>query len=71
MLNQRYVLFVININFYVPVFQLLVDSQLNCIFKRLTVSPQGIILLVKIIVTIIKKAFFHTNKCKCMSLNVG
>ena len=45
--------------------------QLNCKFKRLVVSPRYIALLVKIKLTIVGESFFHTNKCKSMSVNVG
>ena len=36
----------------------------------MAVSPQHMTLVVKTLLTIVEKSFFHTNKCKCVSLNV-
>ena len=44
--------------------------QLNHKFKNVVVSPHHMTLLVQIMLIIVGKSFFHTNKCKCMSLNV-
>ena len=51
-------LLVINVNFYVPVFQLLPDSSTYCKFKRLTISPERMTLLVKTMLKIEEKIFF-------------
>ena len=57
-------LFVINMNSYVPDFQLLPQIlQLNYKFTKLALSPQRMILLVKIV----EKSFF-TRKRTCFSV---
>ena len=43
---------------YVSVFQLLLIPQLNYKFKRLTISPQRMTLLVNIMLRIVDKSFF-------------
>ena len=48
----------INMNFHVPVFQLLSDPSTYCKFKRLAINPQCMTLLVKIMPTIVEKNFF-------------
>ena len=61
-------LFVINMNSYVPDFQLLPQIlQLNYKFTKLALSPQRMILLVKIILRIVEKSFF-TRKRTCFSV---
>ena len=53
-----------------PFFNCYEIPQLKCKFKRLSISPQRMAWIVKIMLIIEEKSFFHTNKCKCMSVNV-
>ena len=50
--------FLKNMNFYIPVFQLLPDSLIYRKFKRLVVRPQRMTLMAKIMLTISEKSFF-------------
>ena len=54
-----YMLLVINMNLYVPVFQFLPDSSTYCELKSLAISPQRMTLLVKIMLTTVEKSFSH------------
>ena len=56
-------------NFYVPIFSCYQIPQLIFDFKKVTISPERMTLLLEK-KTILEKSFFHTNECKCMSLNV-
>ena len=51
-------LLVINMNFCVPVFELLPDSSTYCEFKRVGISPERMTLLVKTMLKIVEKIFF-------------
>ena len=63
-------LFRIDMNFYVPFFNCCQIPQLNCKFKGLTVIPQRMILLVKIILKVNKGKFSRTIKCLHMPVSV-
>ena len=47
-----------------PFFNCSQNPQVNFKFKTLTVSPQCMTLLVKIMLVIVEKQIFQTKKCK-------
>ena len=52
-------------NNYAPCF-----NRIDFVVTPSYIELQRMTLLMKIMPTIVEKSFFHTNKCKCMSLNV-